>query len=310
MGHMQSYSNNETYDVKVLTIPDLVLPSDIPYIIHFFDYYSIANVKDVDIRQHPEEEYYVEDKQFYGYAVIEIREWYKNNTSLSFYENLISGSAKIVYDDPHFWNVEFYQPRTQEEERNSSPNSPIDYHPNNNVNVTSDSSQNTIHNMGLVIDKKHHDHYSHDTYDESDGSYDSYNTNDNNSVESKNADDEKDDEKDDAKDDEKDDEKDDAKDDAYEFVESYEDEDSNYEFLESDEDEDSNYEYLFYNRNKMNTKTKKNNRENKSKATDENTENVTLVQLIIKKNKNYIKRDKRKPYKNVWSRRLREKLEA
>ena len=62
------------------------------------------------------QEYYVEDKPFYGYAVIEIREWYKNNGSLSFYENLISGNAKMVYEDPEYWDVEFYEPRTQEEE--------------------------------------------------------------------------------------------------------------------------------------------------------------------------------------------------
>ena len=38
----------------VLTIPDFVLPQDIPTIINWFDYYGIADVKNIDVREHPE----------------------------------------------------------------------------------------------------------------------------------------------------------------------------------------------------------------------------------------------------------------
>ena len=103
------------YKNMVLTIPDSVLPVDIPQIINWFLYYNIADVKDVSIHRHPEPEYYVEDRASYGYAVIEIAEWYNNNGSRNFYDNIVSGTAKMVYNDPHFWEVEFYEPRTQEE---------------------------------------------------------------------------------------------------------------------------------------------------------------------------------------------------
>jgi hypothetical protein len=103
------------YKNMVLTIPDAVLPTDIPQIINWFLYYNIAEVKDVNIYKHPEPEYYVEDSSRYGYAVIKIAEWYNNNGSRNFYDNIVYGRAKMVYNDPHFWEVEFYEPRTQEE---------------------------------------------------------------------------------------------------------------------------------------------------------------------------------------------------
>mgnify|MGYP001216284673 FL=1 len=115
---MAQENNNMLYSIKILTIPDFVLPMDIPKIINWFDYYNIANVKNVEFREHPEPEYYVEDKPYFGYAVIEIDEWYKNNSSKTFYEYLASGTAKMIYDDPYYWFVEFYEPRTQEELNN------------------------------------------------------------------------------------------------------------------------------------------------------------------------------------------------
>jgi hypothetical protein len=98
----------------------------------------------------------------------------------------------------------------------------------------------------------------------------------------------------------------------HEDDEDHEDDDDNskdedYEFEETDEEEDLNYEYLAKKNHKMKTKSKSKQKENKSKKTDLTTENTTLNELIVKKNKNYLKRDKRKPFKNVWSRRLRQK---
>ena len=115
MGITQSTHNQDIYKKTMLTIPDLVLHEDIPTIINWFHYYGIADVKNVHFCQHPEPEYYVENKPFYGYAVIEISEWYKNNGSKNFYESLIAGTAKMVYNDPEYWDVEFYESRTQNE---------------------------------------------------------------------------------------------------------------------------------------------------------------------------------------------------
>lgn len=226
----------EMYKRMVLTIPDLVLPQDIPNIINWFDYYGIADVKDVDVREHPEQEYYVEDRPFYGYAVIEISKWYKNNASLSFYENLIAGYAKIVYDDPYYWEVDFYEPRTQEE-----------------VNAV-------VENQVQKLEEK----FDEVTDDEDDGE---------------------------------------DEDDPM---------DEDYEFEETDEEKDLKYEYLAPKNHKMKTRSKTKCKEDKSKVTSQavNRENITLQELIVKKNKNYAKRNKRKSFKNEWSRRLRLKLEA
>lgn len=209
---MAQENNNMLYSIKTLTIPDYVLPMDVPKIINWFDYYNIANVKNVDIREHPEPEYYVEDKPYYGYAVIEIDEWYKNNSSLTFYEYLASGSAKMVYDDPYYWVVEFYEPRTQEEEVN-----------------------NVIINLKGVSNNKEED-----------------------------------------------------------------DEYYNEEFIE----------FKSRKRSRVQTRSMTKRTEDKSKSNLLNTEHLTLKDLIVKKNKNFNKREKRKPYKNEWTRRLRRKLEG
>ena len=209
---MAQENNNMLYSIKTLTIPDYVLPMDVPKIINWFDYYNIANVKNVDFREHPEPEYYVEDKPYYGYAVIEIDKWYKNNSSLTFYEYLASGSAKMVYDDPYYWVVEFYEPRTQEEELN-----------------------NVIINLKGVSNNKEED-----------------------------------------------------------------DEYYNEEFIE----------FKSRKRSRVQTRSMTKRTEDKSKSNLLNTEHLTLKDLIVKKNKNFNKREKRKPYKNEWTRRLRRKLEG
>ena len=209
---MTQENNNMLYSIKILTIPDFVLPMDIPKIINWFDYYNIANVKNVEFREHPEPEYYVEDKPYYGYAVIEIDEWYKNNSSLTFYEYLVSGSAKMVYDDPYYWVVEFYEARTQEEEVN-----------------------NVIINLNDLSNNKEED-----------------------------------------------------------------DEYYNEEFIE----------FKSRKRSRVQTRSMTKRTEDKSKSNLLNTENLTLKDLIVKKNKNFNKREKRKRYKNERSRRLRQKLEG
>ena len=259
---MQSSQNDEMFKRMVLTISDLVLPQDIPTIINWFDYYGIADVKNVDVCEHPEQEYYLEDRPFYGYAVIEIREWYKNNTSLSFYENLIGGSAKMVYNDPEYWDVEFYEPRTQEEENAIA--------------------QNLQEKFDEVEDDEDEEYYSEEKYW---------------TAEAQEAKERM--ESDEQEDEDHGEDEDDSKDEDYEFEET-----------DEDEEEDSKYEYVARKRYKMETCSKTKRKENKSKVNSLNTENVTLEELIVKKNKNYVKRDKRKSFKNDWSRRLRQKLEV
>jgi len=92
---------------KTLIIPHYVTEADIPHIWHFFDYYNIAKVKDVKYYDHDDQIQYNSDYTF-GFAIIEIDEWYNNTGSNNFYESIVSGKCKMVYDDPYYWNVEFY----------------------------------------------------------------------------------------------------------------------------------------------------------------------------------------------------------
>ena len=100
MGTTQSSCDNpQLYKKMRLTISDEVVDNDVHSILNWFEYYGIANIKNINVRPHPEPEAYVENKPFYGYAVIEIDEWYKNNASRAFYENIIAGCAKIPHYD-------------------------------------------------------------------------------------------------------------------------------------------------------------------------------------------------------------------
>lgn len=92
---------------KVLYIPDYVVYEDVSTIIKYFDYYNIAKVKKVEIFKHIEPEYYVEDNNNYGFALIEIDKYYNNQGAINFYNNLENNKGIIVYDDPYFWEVQF-----------------------------------------------------------------------------------------------------------------------------------------------------------------------------------------------------------
>lgn len=103
------YMNTEKmFKNTILKISDYFTYSDIPKVYHYFDYYNIAKVKNVTYYDHVESEYNIEDKQFYGYAIIEIEEWYNNNSAKFFYNAISENKGKIVYDDPYYWDVEFY----------------------------------------------------------------------------------------------------------------------------------------------------------------------------------------------------------
>ena len=92
---------------KMLYIPDYVVYEDIPKIIKYFDDFSIAKVKDVKVIPHNEPEYYVEDVYNYGYALIEIEYYYYNQGACNFYNSIENNKARMVYDDPLYWEVQF-----------------------------------------------------------------------------------------------------------------------------------------------------------------------------------------------------------
>jgi hypothetical protein len=92
---------------KMLYIPDYVVYEDIPKIIKYFDDFSIAKVKDVQVIPHHEPEYYVEDRYNYGYALIEIDYYYYNQGACNFYNSIETNKGRMVYDDPCYWEVQF-----------------------------------------------------------------------------------------------------------------------------------------------------------------------------------------------------------
>lgn len=92
---------------KMLYIPDYVVYEDIPKIIKYFDDFSIAKVKTVQVIPHREPEYYVEDRYNYGYALIDIDYYYYNQGACNFYNSIENNKGRMVYDDPYYWEVQF-----------------------------------------------------------------------------------------------------------------------------------------------------------------------------------------------------------
>lgn len=92
---------------KMLYIPDYVVYEDIPKIIKYFDDFSIAKVKNVQVFKHLEDEYYDENHHCYGYALIEIEYYYYNQGSCNFYNSIENNKGIMVYDDPLYWEVQF-----------------------------------------------------------------------------------------------------------------------------------------------------------------------------------------------------------
>ena len=226
-------NSTEMFKNKTLKISDYFAPFDIPKVYHYFDYYNIAKVKDVTYYDHVEPEYNAEDKPFYGYAIIEIEEWYNNNSAKFFYNAISENKGKMVYDDPYYWDVEFDNVEVKDEnEEKNEINKP-------NINLTVEVNNETN---------------------------EEYNVNEN-------PDEDKD-----------------------------EDQDQDYVFNNEDE---SYYEfYKKYDNSPQKTKKRK------YSAIIENlkAENNDLRELLIKKQKNYKKNNKKKDNKASWYRRLRVKV--
>lgn len=95
------------FSKKMLYIPDYVVYEDIPKITKYFEDFSIAKVKRVQVIPHSEPEYYVADINNYGYALIEIDYYYDNQGSYNFYNAIENNKCRMVYDDPYYWEVQF-----------------------------------------------------------------------------------------------------------------------------------------------------------------------------------------------------------
>jgi len=95
------------FSKKMLYIPDYVVYQDIPTIIKYFEDFNIAKIKNVQVFKHPEQEYYVEDKYTYCYALIEVDYYYNNQGAHNFYSAIENNKCAMVYDDPLYWEVQF-----------------------------------------------------------------------------------------------------------------------------------------------------------------------------------------------------------
>ena len=276
-------TNDDDFVNKMLFIPDYVIPSDIQKIYHYFDYYNIASIKNVTINKNN----YKNTNTSYNYnfinefyhAIIEVEKWHNNNSAYWFYQDIKDNKCKMVYDDPNYWDVEFYF----QQENNEVPNQNyLNNQPSLNMEEKyyEEDEENEVNEVNEEDEENEVFDYS---YNIEEGSIDS---------------------------------------DSYSNYESgSEVDDSNdedYNFEESDNDEDVLYEYYKMDHNKNNhltrRKSKKENKKRKfsldaQKEIEElKEENKSLKALLIRNNKNYLKNNKTKSFKNVWSRRLRQKV--
>ena len=257
---------------KHLVIPDYAIANHVPLVYKYFDDYNIAKLKNVTYYDYPAEENDY-DEPFYGYIIIEVEQWFDNVTSRNFYNTIVNNNCKMVYDDPKYWDVEFYD------------NTEIDYDAiekeciYNSVKKECDDEEkvNLEEPVSDEVDKEEVlEEVSEEVSDKVDEEelYDDL-------------------------DEEEGEEGDDLKNDP------------DYVYEEEDETKDKFYEYfnLMY---KMVKDKKKKQKTNKRKYNEEieklTYENNELKMLLVKKNKNYLKNNKSKDFKNEWSRRLRQKL--
>ena len=260
-----SKTTHNIYSKKVLYIPDFILHEDIPKVYHYFEYFNIAKLKSVEINDHPEPEYNCEYnceyKAYYGYAIIIVDEWYNTNISKSFYKSILENNCKMVYDDPYYWDLEFYEGEDIEKFDNVQENE----------KVTIKIEESSIPSPPPLSLNESYEN------DDSEDSFKSFEENDSeDSFE----------------------EKDDINDVTYEFSDSENEEDQAFEY------------YIKYEKKKLSKSKKTNVKKRKYNEEVEllKKENNELKELLIKCNKNYLKNNKLKPEKNVWSRRLRVKM--
>tara|TARA_B100000035_G_C20963696_1_gene537739 strand:- start:643 stop:1200 length:558 start_codon:yes stop_codon:yes gene_type:complete len=183
----------------------------------------------------------------------------------------------MVYDDPLYWDLEFYN-NSQVDENYSNNDLNLNLNTNESLNLennkytnkecNNESCNNAVNekiedtkilNKSSISNMSSSSEFDSDLYSE----YDSGN------------------------------ELDDPKDEDYEYYE------------ESNNEDDYYYEYILPIVKKIDDHIKTRSKtKRKINLNEDNTQN----EFLIKKNKNYLKNNKRKEFKNVWSRRLRQKL--
>jgi len=246
-------TNEMMFKNKMLIIPDFVIYDDIPVIYNYFDYYNIAKVKNVTLYEFPDRDYNTECYHVYYYAIIEIDEWYTNNCSRNFYQRIYDEQCFMVYDEPNYWELYFYN------ENNYYSYNETDY--TTPLKIEIEPVDNEVNNQV--------DNHESDSEEVNDNELES------------NVD-----------------EEDDLNDETYEFEETDDEEDLAFEYYYKKIDSPK-----YYTRSQAKNKRKFNEEFEQLKK-----EVKELKDIIIKKNKNYLKNNKTKVVKNEWSRRLRQKL--
>lgn len=280
-------TNDQVFEKKMLLIPDYVIPSDMPKIYHYFDYYNIASIKNVEIKSNAEGNTNPSSKfkfsNDFGHAIIEVEEWYNNNSAYWFYQAIEENKCKMVYDDPSYWDVEFYVK--------------LENVPEDDYEYKNEVSNQSYENNQLSLNNE--DEFDEDNYEveDEDGEVFDYSYTEHEESSEFNSD-------------------------SYSEYESGSElddpKDEDYNFEETDDDEDVLYEYYKMDHNKHHYftryKCKKENKKRKFSAQAQKEieqlkeENDNLKALLIKNNKNYLKNNKSKSFKNEWSRRLRQKV--
>ena len=290
-------SNNIINNNNLLIIEDYVTPLDVPKILDWFNDNSIAEIKDITYHKHEEPEYYVEDKQIYGYVLIEIDKWYDNAYSNYIYNHLVSNGYYHFHNyygiSP--WNTDIYNFKLEFYYKNPNINTNIDSNVNNSDNSDNKFDPNSPLPPPIVrqyattsplssdvdeVDEAHHDEVDevyeahHDEVDEAHH-----------------------DEVDEAHHDEVDEALHDEVDEVDETHHDEEDDDEtdeDYNYVETHDVDDDKYEYLPVKIHNMVTRSK-------SKKIFNNDDNLTLKKSIVKKNKKFI-------VNTTWNRRLRSNI--
>ena len=259
---------------KLLFIDDFVTKKDVPIVIDYFIKFGIATVENVEFTLHPESEYnaaYTDDyPNIYGSLIIYIKDWFTTQTAINFYERLTLNTCKIVYDDPEYFNVYLYSKYFNLE---LLDNETSQYNEENTTfnDVSLNTTTSQEYNSENVEVKQEEEQKQEQKQEEQQEDIFVFESEE-----------------------EEEEEKDDNK-------------DLNYIYSSDNDERDDYYEY--YEKDK---KPKKSNKRKRTINPDVNLDNVStdvLKSVLIKRNKNYLKNNKAKPYKNVWSRRLRQKQE-
>lgn len=279
------YTNDEVFQKKMLLIPDYVIPSDMPKIYHYFDYYNIASIKNVEIISNEKTNNnetninYVFSNDF-CHAIIEVDEWRNNNSAYWFYQAIEDNKCKMVYDDPSYWDVEFYVKSENVAEqdyeyKNEVSNQSYD---NNQLSLNDEEDDYEVEDEdGEVFDYSYNIEESTSSEFDSD-SYSEYESGS---------------------------ELDDPKDEDYNFEESDNEEDVLYEYYKMDHNK---HKHFTRSKSKKENKKRKFSIEAQKEIQQLKEENDNLKAVLIKNNKNYLKNNKSKSFKNEWTRRLRQKV--